>query len=96
MTKTALFLGLFLMTLSINGFTKPKYSTNHNRNHENFARVQVVNETRKNLTCFVAIDGRKIKFILRPFARSKWYKATDTRFDYTHFRTWCDYAELGQ
>ncbi|MGB1199959.1 MAG: hypothetical protein ACPG5R_00260 [Cognaticolwellia aestuarii] len=51
------------------------------------------NETNRVLACYVAIDGRKIRFKLPAFAHSPWYKATDKRFTHKSFSTWCDYIE---
>ncbi|WDE08084.1 hypothetical protein SG34_000480 [Thalassomonas viridans] len=72
----------------------PKIKITHDRNTQNYARVQVSNETREELLCYVAIDGYKIRFRLQPLNSSKWYKATDTRFNASHFSIWCDYMEL--
>lgn len=61
---------------------------------ENYPRLRVKNETNRRLACYVAIDGYKLKFILNAFGMSRWYKATDRRFDHSHFSVWCDYLEL--
>ncbi|MCJ8320486.1 MAG: hypothetical protein MJK12_12685 [Colwellia sp.] len=66
----------------------------HGETKEGFAQVKITNKTNTSIACYVAIDGKKIKFILRPYMTSKWYKATDTQFNYRHFSTWCDYLEL--
>ena len=70
---------------------KPRTRNEYDVNNENFARVKVFNETREALLCYVSIDGYKIRFRLSPRGQSIWYKATDTRFNYTDFHTWCDY-----
>jgi len=72
----------------------PKIKIVHDRNTQDYARIRVTNETREELLCYVAIDGYKIKFRLPPLNSSKWYKATDTRFNASHFSTWCDYMDL--
>jgi len=56
-------------------------------------RIKVINETNRDLACYVGIDGWKIKFRLPPHKHSKWYKATDPRYTYNSFTTWCDYIE---
>ena len=93
MAATRILLLLVLMA-AFDVLAMPKIEITHDRNVQNLARVQISNETRKELICFVAIDGHKIKFRLKPLNTSKWYKATDTRFNSSHFSTWCDFIEL--
>lgn len=71
----------------------PEVETVFERNLDKLLRAKVINKTKKELACFLAIDGYKIRFRLPPFQQSKWYKATDPRFTYTSFKTWCDYIE---
>lgn len=75
-------------------FALPKTNISFNRDAEGFMRAQIKNETLEQLACYVAIDGYKRKFQLRPRSTSRWFTATDKRFDYTAFKTWCDYLEL--
>ncbi|WP_236702645.1 hypothetical protein [Thalassomonas actiniarum] len=81
-----------LLSFELNAM--PKIKIVHDRNTQDYARVRITNETREELLCYVAINGYKIKFRLPPLNSSKWYKATDTRFNSSHFSTWCDYMEL--
>lgn len=91
MKKLAIYL---LLILSFTTLAAPKITVKHQRSADNYARVQVSNETNAELLCHVAIDGHKIKFKLKPFQTSQWYKATDTRFNHEHFSVWCDYLDL--
>ncbi|MEH6596545.1 MAG: hypothetical protein V7736_13475 [Colwellia polaris] len=59
-----------------------------------FARIKIKNETFEPLACYVAIDGHKVKFQLQGQSSSRWISATDKRFNYQNFSTWCDYLEL--
>ena len=59
-----------------------------------FARVKIRNETFEPLACYVAIDGYKVKFQLQVKSSSRWIAATDNRFNYQNFSTWCDYLEI--
>jgi hypothetical protein len=59
-----------------------------------FARIKIKNETFEPLACYVAIDGHKVKFKLQGQSSSRWISATDKRFNYQNFSTWCDYLEL--
>lgn len=59
-----------------------------------FVRVQIKNETFEPLACYVAIDGHKVKFQLQVKSTSRWISATDKRFNYQNFSTWCDYLEI--
>ena len=88
------FLFFLLIFVTLNAVAMPKIMVKHQRNAENFAEIQIINETTKALVCSIAIDGYKIKLKLAAKAYSKWYKATDQRFNYKHFRVWCDYATL--
>lgn len=84
---------LLLCFMSLNAHTRPNTKTVFDVTHDNYTRAQTTNNTAETLVCYMAIDGYKIKYILRPYQRSKWYKATDTRFDYKDFSSWCDYSE---
>lgn len=89
----------YLLTFSILLFTctlqaKVNISVVHGETREGFSQIKIVNKTNAALACYVAIDGKKIKFRLPARLSSKWYKATDTRFNYRHFSSWCDYLEL--
>jgi len=79
---------------SISVSALPKLLIQHKRSVKNLAEIQITNQTSKALLCYVAIDGYKIFFILQPQQPSKWYNATDPRFNYNHFSTWCDYLSL--
>ncbi len=92
MMKTAAFFFLLIFSLSVQAM--PKIMVKHQRNIKNFAEVQVINETMENLICHVAIDGHKILFRLKAIETSKWYTATDTRFNHSNFSIWCDYLKL--
>jgi len=83
-----------LLSLSINALAMPKIKVKHQRNIKNFAEVQVSNDTMENLICYVAIDGYKVFFRLKAIESSKWYTATDTRFNHKNFSVWCDYLKL--
>ena len=84
---------LVVTFLSNMAFAMPKIRTEFGRTLEGMVRIKVINETNRDLACYVGVDGRKIKFRLPPLNQSKWYKATDTRFTYKSFTTWCDYIE---
>lgn len=73
---------------------QPKISVQHQRNDQDFAEIRVINQTFESLICYVAINGHKIHFRLPATESSVWYKATDKRFNYTNFSTWCDYLKL--
>jgi hypothetical protein len=73
---------------------KPRIKSVFGHNLDGFARVKVINESTADLACYVAINGFKKKFRLPPLKESKWYAATDKRFNYKHFSTWCDYIDL--
>lgn len=71
----------------------PDIRVEYGKTLEGMVRIKVINETNRDLACYVGIDGRKIKFRLPRHNHSKWYKATDRRFNYKSFSTWCDYIE---
>ena len=73
---------------------KPKTKTIYGRSLDGFARVKIKNNTTENLACYVAINGFKVKFRLPALRESKWYTATDKRFAYRNFSTWCDFLAL--
>jgi len=89
--KLFCFILLFISTPSL---ALPKVSLTFGESLNGFARVKITNETTEPLACFVAIDGYKSKFQLRPKSISNWITTTDKRFNYRHFRTWCDYLEV--
>ena len=82
---------LFSLSSSVNA--RPHTETVFGKTNEQMVRAKVVNKTKKELACYLAIDGYKIKFRLPPFQASRWYKATDRRFSHRDFSTWCDYIE---
>jgi hypothetical protein len=83
-----------LLTVSTVINASPNVMVKHQRNAKNLAEVQIINQTIESLICYVAIDGHKIRFRLPARQPSKWYKATDERFNHTNFSTWCDYLSL--
>ncbi len=85
---------LTLLFISPAALTMPKITVTHQRTVDDYAQIQVTNDTNKKLACSIAIDGYKIKFRLMPQLSSIWYKATDKRFNHTHFSVWCDYLAL--
>ncbi len=85
---------LILLVFSISVSALPNFEVEHKRSAKNFAEIKITNKGSKKLICYVAIDGHKVRFILQPRQPSKWYKATDIRFNYNHFSTWCDYLSL--
>jgi hypothetical protein len=97
LTKTIILkilLSFSVLILATSVFAQPKFRLHHQRDAQNLAQIQVINETIDPLLCYVAIDGYKIYFRLLPRESSIWYKATDTRFNYSNFSTWCDYLSL--
>jgi len=90
--KTFTFFILLLLSTSV--LAMPKITVKHQRNIKGFAEIQVSNATMENLICHIAIDGYKILFRLKAIESSKWYTATDIRFNHTHFSVWCDYLKL--
>lgn len=85
---------LILLTLSFASLAKPKILVKYQRNVKNFQEIQVVNQTAKQLICYIAVDGHKIRFKLQPRQPSKWYQATDPTFNPQNVSTWCDYLSL--
>jgi hypothetical protein len=83
-----------LLSITTSALAMPKINVKHQRNIKGFAEVQVSNETMANLICHVALDGHKILFRLKAIEVSRWFTATDIRFNNTHFSIWCDYLEL--
>ena len=83
-----------LLLSTTSALAMPKINIKHQRNAKDFAEVQVNNLTMDHLICYVAIDGHKLRFRLQAMAYSKWYTATDTRFNHTNFSVWCDYLKL--
>jgi len=92
--KTYNLLAFFILFFACTSQAKVNISIVHGETREGFAQIKVINKTNAALACYVAIDGKKIKFKLPPYTSSKWYEATDTRFNYRHFSTRCDYLEL--
>jgi len=90
--KTILIFILLIFSISVSAL--PNFLVKHKRNAKNLTEIQITNQTSKALICYVAIDGHKILFRLQPLQPSKWYKATDVRFNYNNFSTWCDYLSL--
>lgn len=82
-----------LIFIGFNAYARPNTNTIFNVTNDGYTRAQIINNTPNLLACYVAIDGFRIKFRLRPLQRSIWYKATDTRFNYKDFSSWCDYIE---
>ena len=71
----------------------PHIETVFEKNNDQLLRAKIINKTKSELACYLAIDGYKIKFRLPPFQASKWFKATDIRYSYKDFSSWCDYIE---
>lgn len=72
----------------------PKIEVKHQHSQHGFAQVNVTNNTTLNLICSMTIDGHKRMFRLNADKQSKWFTATDKRFNHTHFSVWCDYLSL--
>jgi hypothetical protein len=89
-----LFFTAFSFVLANTVQAKPKTKTIYGRSLDGFARVKIKNNTTESLACYVAINGFKVKFRLLALRESKWYTATDTRFTYKNFSTWCDFLTL--
>lgn len=87
-------LALALLAASTSAYAIPRIETEYGYNADGFIRVKVTNETTRELACYVAIDGRSIKFVLPPRGASRWYRATDKRFTAKSFSIWCDYLEF--
>jgi len=90
-----LFQALFLLFLFVSNISQamPKIRTEFGRSFDGTVRIKVHNETRRELACYIAVNGKKNKFRLLRLGQSKWYKATDKRTNYKQFSTWCDYIE---
>ncbi|KGJ92612.1 hypothetical protein [Colwellia psychrerythraea] len=89
-----LFALLTAFLFSVSALSMPKIAVKHQRNAKGFAQVQVSNKTMENLICHVAIDGNKILFRLKAIEYSKWFTATDIRYNHSNFSIWCDYLSL--
>jgi len=83
-----------LLIISPLSWSKPKTTITFNVNSAGFTQVKIKNETLTALACFVAIDGFKKRFRLRAKSTSIWITATDTRYNYQNFSTWCDYLSV--
>jgi len=92
--KIKIFIYFILLTVSTTTYASPNVMVKHYRNDKNLANIQIINQTIELLICYVAIDGHKIYFRLPAKQPSKWYIATDKRFNHTNFSTWCDYLSL--
>ena len=92
--KIKMFIFFTLFTFNTAVHASPKILVKHQRNIQNLAEIQIVNQTMKHLVCYVAIDGHKIYFRLPARQPSKWYVATSERFNHTNFSTWCDHLSL--
>lgn len=88
------FIFFIVLLLTTNAFAMPKIAVKHQRNVNGFAELQVSNSTMENLICYIAIDGHKTFFRLKAIESSKWYTATDIRFNHINFSVWCDYLKL--
>ncbi len=82
------------LLFSVSALSMPKIAVKHQRNAKGFSQVQVSNNTMENLICHVAIDGNKILFRLKAIEYSRWFTATDIRYNHTNFSVWCDYLKL--
>ena len=92
--KIKIFICFILLAVNTVIYAAPKVMVKHNRNAKNLAEIQITNQTIKKLICYVAINGHKIYFRLPAMQPSKWYVATDERFNHANFSTWCDYLSL--
>ena len=81
----------FIFLYSHAALAKPKTKTFYGHSLDGFARVKIKNNTTESLACYVAINGYKVKFSLAALRESKWYTATDKRFAYRNFSTWCGF-----
>ncbi|WP_448567747.1 hypothetical protein [Thalassotalea ganghwensis] len=91
------FLTLLFYLLSIfhsNLSAKPHISMLFGKTAQGYIQARIKNETTEMLACYIAIDGYKRKFRLSGGMTSQWYTATDKRFTYTSFSSWCDYLDL--
>lgn len=85
---------ILLLGVSLIANANPKILVEHGFTLNGYARARVINESRENLACYMAIDGYKIKYVLPPLNTSRWFTATDKRYNHTNFSTWCDYLVL--
>ncbi|NQY86822.1 MAG: hypothetical protein HRT51_03580 [Colwellia sp.] len=92
--KIKMFICFMLLAVNTAIYAAPKVLVKHHRNAKNLAEIQITNQTIEKLICYVAIDGHKIYFRLPARLPSKWYTATDVRFNHASFSTWCDYLSL--
>ena len=81
----------FIFLFTDTAQAKPKTKTIYGHNLEGFARLKIKNNTTESLACYIAIDGYKVKFRLASLRESMWHTATDKRFSYRNFSTWCGY-----
>lgn len=81
-----------LISLAVEG--KPKTTTLFDKTPNGFVKAKIKNETFEELACYIAIDGYKKKFRLSGQMESQWVVATDKRFSYINFSTWCDSIEF--
>ena len=91
---TLLLLVFTCILVSFYAQARPKTQTIHGHNLEGFARAKIKNDTVKDLACWIAIDGQKYKFRLPALTESPWFTANSKNYNYTHFRSWCDYIEF--
>lgn len=82
---------LMLFGYSVTLQAMPKIEVKTKVNRQGYTQIQVYNETRVTLACYVAIDGNKTRFVLPARNSSLWYQATSKQHNHTHFKTWCDY-----
>ena len=94
MKAIQLSIGIALCFFSVSSIAAPKINILTRLNNDKFTQVRITNGTLKELACYVAIDGFKRKFTLLPKDSSEWYTATDVRYKYSDFRTWCDFIEF--
>ncbi|SEL33015.1 hypothetical protein SAMN05216262_10959 [Colwellia chukchiensis] len=85
---------IFFLLFSPASTALPKFTLIFGESKQGFTQVKIKNETLTALACFVAIDGYQKKFQLRAKSTSDWITSTDSRFNYQHFKTWCDYLDL--
>jgi hypothetical protein len=85
------FISAFIFLYTHAAQAKPKTKTTYGHNIDGFARLKIKNNTNESLACYVAINGYKVKFRLAAFRESTWHTATDKRFAYRNFSTWCGY-----
>jgi hypothetical protein len=85
---------IIFLLMSNTATAAPKTKVTYGKSLDGFSRVKIRNETSRDLACYIAIDGYKLKFRLPALRQSKWYTATDKAFSYRNFSTWCDYIDL--